>query len=203
MPLTSVALQQQLPHHVTRANKVPLSLRKVHYSNVDDQAANYGILQIGRPRGNPTTLADRTAARLVTSMDRDQHGITSVYMSYLPQLPKHLIQSPCLRDAVELFCSFWADFRRQKPQGELLAMPQYGKALRSLRRALMGSQANDTETLVAMVLLDRSNCLFDKRQRVYIHVEAIRQTFLRKGPPTLRNQLEIDVSNEVHGLLVS
>lgn len=165
--------------------------------------ANYGLLKGGNPYGNPTTLADRSAARLVNSMERDDQGITRVYLAYLPLLPNRLADSPCLRDVVELFCSAWTDFRRRQPQGDLMGMPQYGKALRSLSRALSGSQARNTETLAAMMLLDRTSTLFDRNQRSHIHVRGIRQAFINKGPPNMEDELDVDVTNEVNGLMVS
>jgi hypothetical protein len=124
-------------------------------------------------------------------------------MSYLPQLPSRLVDSPCLRDSVDLFCAAWADFRRRQPQGELMAMPQYGKVLRSLTRTLMSEQALKVETLAAMVLLERTCKLFDRGKFSSIHHQGILQMMERKGPPDLNDDLDITVTNEVHGLMVS
>ncbi|CAH0020928.1 unnamed protein product [Clonostachys rhizophaga] len=191
------------PRQTQGSSSSTLQLRKIYYPNVNDRSAEYGLLQVTPPRANPTTLAERVATRLVGNLDKGANGITSLQMSYLPQLPSRLADSPCLRDSVDLFCAAWADFRRRQPQGELMAMPQYGKVLRSLRRTLMSEQALKVETLAAMVLLERTCKLFDRGKFSSIHHQGILQMMERKGPPDLNDDLDITVTNEVHGLMIS
>ncbi|VUC29435.1 unnamed protein product [Clonostachys rosea] len=180
-----------------------LKLRKVYYSKVGDDAAEYGLLlQVGLPRSNPTTLADRISVRLVASMEHGSEGLISVHMSYLPELPKRLSASACLRDSVDLFCAAWSDSRRHRQRKELMEMPQYGKLLRSLRRALVASQACSIETLAAMTLLERTSKLFDGGRYADLHLKGIREALIRRGLPKSEDSLEIAVTNEIHGLLL-
>ncbi|CAH0054074.1 unnamed protein product [Clonostachys solani] len=180
-----------------------LRLRKVYYSKVGDDSAEYGLLlQVGLPRSNPTTLADRISVRLVASMDHGSEGLISVHMSYLPELPRRLGSSACLRDSVDLFCAAWSDSRRHRKRRELMEMPQYGKLLRSLRRALVASQACSVETLAAMTLLERTSKLFDGGRYADLHLKGIREALIRRGLPKLEDPLEIAVTNEIHGLLL-
>ncbi|CAG9982896.1 unnamed protein product [Clonostachys byssicola] len=180
-----------------------LHLRKIQYAKVDDESAGYGLLQ-ATPRSNPTTIADRVGSRLVGNMERGRIGVAGIYMTYLPELPKRLARSPCLRDSTDLFCSAWSSFRRHDPQqGGLMGMPQYGKALRSLGRALLNDQHRDVETLAAMVLLERTSRLFNRDpHQTGIHLKAIREVFRQRGPPNIKDELDVAATNEVHGLLL-
>ncbi|CAH0053994.1 unnamed protein product [Clonostachys solani] len=180
-----------------------LRLRKVQYAKVDDESAGYGLLQV-TPRSNPTTVADRVGLRLVGNMERGRIGVAGIYMTYLPELPKRLATGACLRDSADLFCSAWSSFRRRDlQQGGLMGMPQYGKALRSLGRALLNDHHRDVETLAAMVLLERTSRLFNRDpHQTGIHLKAIREVFRQRGPPDVKDELDVAATNEIHGLLL-
>ncbi|VUC30815.1 unnamed protein product [Clonostachys rosea] len=180
-----------------------LRLCKVQYAKVEDEGAGYGLLKVS-PRSNPTTVADRVGVRLVGNMERGPIGVAGIYMTYLPELPKRLARSPCLRDSVDLFCSAWTSFRRGHLQeGGLMSMPQYGKSLRSLGRALLNDHHHDVETLAAMVLFERTSRLFNPDpHQAGIHLKAIREVFCQKGPPNIKDELDVAATNEIHWLLL-
>ncbi|CAH0004451.1 unnamed protein product [Clonostachys byssicola] len=156
-----------------------------------------------KPRPNPTTRYDHIALRLVSSLERGPQGITTLSMSYLPELPARLSESKCLRDSVDLFCSALIDFRNHKPEGELHVMTQYGKALRSLRMTLLGNEAFKPETMAAMALLERMERLFRRGTPSNVHTKGILQAVKMKGPPKLKDHLDVAVANELYGILLN
>ncbi|KAK7229793.1 hypothetical protein V2G26_001963 [Clonostachys chloroleuca] len=156
-----------------------------------------------KPRSNPTTRYDHIALRLVSSLERGPQGITTLSMSYLPELPARLSESKCLRDSVDLFCSALIDLRNHKPEGELHVMTQYGKALRSLRMALLGNEAVKPETMAAMALIERMERLFRRGTPSNVHTKGILQAVKMKGPPKLKDHLDVAVANELYGILLN
>ncbi|CAH0047685.1 unnamed protein product [Clonostachys solani] len=156
-----------------------------------------------KPRPNPTTRYDHIALRLISSLERGPEGITTLRMSYLPELPVRLSESKCLRDSVDLFCAALIDFRSHKPEGELHVMTQYGKALRSLRMALLGNEALKPETMAAMALIERMEGLFKRGSPSNVHTKGILQVLKMKGPPKLKDHLDVAVANELYGVLLN
>ncbi|VUC25545.1 unnamed protein product [Clonostachys rosea] len=188
---------------VSKPSSSTFHMRKVRYANVTDASAGYGRLQMTLPRSNPTTVADRVGLRLALTLERGPAEVVTTFMGYLPEIPKRLAGSACLRDSVDLFCTAWAGFRSQSPRKPLIAMPQYGKLLRSLQKALTNDEAYRIETLAAMMLLERTVRLFDlDSENVDFHLKGIRQVFAKKGLPNPDDQLDVKLTNEVHALLL-
>lgn len=135
-----------------------------------------------KPRGLPTTAADRVGLRLVKDLEGDPTLNAKRYYDYLPS---RLVESVCLRDCVMLFSSTVSDYRLQKPASASLTMACYGKALRSLRRAVQGPQASDLETLVSVALLGRSEDFFRPAWKQFptVHSQAVVHLSKRLGPP--------------------
>ncbi|CAH0047170.1 unnamed protein product [Clonostachys solani] len=188
---------------VSRPSSPMLHMRKVRYSNVNDAGAGYGRLQMALPRGNPTTVADRVGHRLASTLERGPAEVVTTFMGYLPEIPKRIAGSPCLRDSVDLFCTAWAGFRSQLPRKPLIAMAQYGKLLRSLQKALTNGETHRIETLAAMTLLERTARLFDLgSENMDFHLKGIRQVFVKKSLPNPDDQLDVKLTNEVYALLL-
>jgi hypothetical protein len=143
-----------------------------------------------------TTVADRLASRLVSHIKSAPDRGMILRVEYLRELPKRLSDSPCVRDSVALYCAAWASFRRGERSGEFLNMDAYGKALRSLQRALFGPRAVSIETLAAMTLLERTEHMFDRgRPSCNVsHARGIMHLLRLLGPPK--------PEDEVYGALV-
>ncbi|VUC30538.1 unnamed protein product [Clonostachys rosea] len=196
-------------HHGARANTGGQPLtgqpRQVTFRNSHLPIRFHSLNQSDyeNPRPNPTTRYDRIALKLISNLERGPDGITTLRMSYLPELPQRLSESKCLRDSVDLFCSALIDFRSHKPEGELHVMVQYGKALRSLRMALVGKDALKPETIAAMALIERMEGLFKRGSPSNVHTKGILQVLKAKGPPKLKDHLDVAVANELYGVLLN
>ena len=151
------------------------------------------------PRKYPTTVSDRLAAQLIRLIEKDTNREIVSNASYLEHVPPRLGESPALRDCVALFCSAWGNYRRELTGCELIPPKAYGKALRSLQRALRSPEEQlRAETLGAVTVMERCNVLFDsdKAHSPLIHMRAIQNIMKTRGPPSLSDDLDLLLAME-------
>ncbi|VUC33013.1 unnamed protein product, partial [Clonostachys rosea] len=155
------------------------------------------------PRPNLTTMADRIGSRIVYHLDgkRDWGWVFS--MHYLEDLPRRLSESPCLQHAVALFCTVFGDYRRGESAKEFVTLPAYGKALRSLRRAIGPGKTLTVETLAAIMMLERTENVFNGgRDALCItHSAAIADIIQRLGPPRSDDRLHRGLVTDSYGTM--
>ncbi|KAI1380226.1 hypothetical protein F4677DRAFT_254126 [Hypoxylon crocopeplum] len=171
--------------------------------------ASFGHFRLSsdEPRKNLTTVADRVASRLVGYLGHeDAPWDMLATIGYTKHLPIRLAESPALRDGVALMCSAWANYRRNLPAAEVIDSNLYGKALRSLQRALNDAQQQlSCETLAAATILGRLEILFDTRRpfnRTH-HAEGIKTIMLKRGPPKIDDDLDLHLALENHAAMIS
>ncbi|OTA62336.1 hypothetical protein K449DRAFT_465111 [Hypoxylon sp. EC38] len=171
--------------------------------------ASFGHFRLSadEPRKTPTSVADRVAARLVGFLvhENSPWDILAA-IGYTKHLPARLGESPALRDCVALMCSTWANSRRNLPADQLIDSNLYGKALRSLQRALDDhKQQLRCETLAAATVLERLEVLFDTRRPYHRtrHAFGIKGLLMKRGPPDPNDDLDVHLAFENHAALVS
>ncbi|CAG9987620.1 unnamed protein product [Clonostachys byssicola] len=175
---------------ITDGTRPVLSEDHAYYSAI-------GVIEASPPYarggGRPTTMGDRTASRLLNLVQHDEDLDSIFNMKYLKFLPQRIPNSGCLRDAASLFCSTLTDYRRKVSPSESQTMDKYGKALRSLRRALRGDQAGTIETLASITLVNRaeSYILGDWPWKPFnhVHAEAVLCLSHQLGPPRPGDEL--------------
>lgn len=121
---------------------------------------------------------------------------------YLKDLPKRLAQHPSLRDTVSLFYRVWADHCRQKPAVDFINLPEYGKAIRSLRLALSGDQAFTTETLASATILHRAEEVFNPSRHKVLHQQGIASLVTAVGKPRLNDEFQATLMAEIYIIMV-
>lgn len=156
------------------------------------------------PRQNPTTSADRTAARLVRSLVGHESKDIFFQVGYLKFLPARLNHSPALRDCTALMCASYASYMRGSSANQVVNLGMYGKALRGLQRALDNRSSVSCETLAAASLMERIEVLFDVTKPAHRarHAQGIDILMRKKGPPDLDNEFDIQLAIENHATLV-
>jgi hypothetical protein len=122
--------------------------------------------------------------------------------SYLQYVPGRLGYFPCLRDTIALFCTVWSNFRRGRQSLDFINLPAYGKAIRSLRRALGTQQAFAVETLAAVTILQRTEELFNPSGQRMIHDQGMTTLLENIGPPESGDEFHISVLCEDYSILV-
>ncbi|KAI1141337.1 hypothetical protein F5Y05DRAFT_257996 [Hypoxylon sp. FL0543] len=171
--------------------------------------ASFGHFRMSsdEPRRNLTTVADRVAARLVGFLAHENAPWEVLAaIGYTKHLPARLGDSTALRDCVALMCSTWANSRRNLPAKQLIDSNLYGKALRSLQRALDDhKQQLKCETLAAATILERLEVLFDTRRPYHrtCHAFGINGLVMKRGPPNPEDDLDVHLAFENHAALVS
>ncbi|KAI9148699.1 hypothetical protein HJFPF1_10740 [Paramyrothecium foliicola] len=115
---------------------------------------------------------------------------------YFRLLPVRLEYSVALRDAVALFFICWGNNCRAYSPKILANLEVYGKALRSLQRALSGEDNEGKqlpcETLAAVSVMDRIEVLFGEQPRLQstTHSQGIYSLMAKRGPPDLDDDLD-------------
>lgn len=193
---------------VLTPNKPSGGLEKIRYQSLPDGALfGHFRLSSGEPRRNLTSVADRVAARLVGYLgNEDAAWDMLVSTGYTKHLPVRLGESAALRDCVALMCSAWANYRRNMPVTDVVDPTLYGKALRSLQRAIDDPrQQLSCETLAAATILERLEVLFDTGRPYYWtrHTYGIENLMIKRGPPKPEDHLDVQLALENHAALVS
>ncbi|CAG9982214.1 unnamed protein product [Clonostachys byssicola] len=150
----------------------------------------------------PTTVTDRLAAQLVSHLNRASDRGMILSKTYLQYIPSRLGYFPCLRDTIALFCTVWSNFRRGRQSLDFINLPAYGKAIRSLRRALGTQQAFAVETLAAVTILQRTEELFNPGGQRMIHDQGMTTLLENIGPPESGDEFHISVLCEDYSILV-
>jgi hypothetical protein len=121
---------------------------------------------------------------------------------YLKDLPKRLSQHPSLRDTVSLFYRVWTDHCRQKPAVDFINLPEYGKAIRSLRLALSSDQAFTTETLASATILHRVEEVFNPSRHKVLHQQGIASLLNAVGKPRPNDKFQATLMAEIYIIMV-
>ncbi|KAM0521348.1 hypothetical protein ACHAPE_002828 [Trichoderma viride] len=165
--------------------------------------ASYSVLRLAQePRPNLTTVADRLAASLVRHLE---HGSFLLTLGHIKFVPARIGASPALRDCVAMLCSSWANFRRALPVEQIINSQAYGKALRSLQTALSDErQQLSAETLAAVTIMERVEIAFDARRPRHraVHGQGMHGLMLKRGPPTLSDELDTCLAFDNMGSMV-
>lgn len=121
-----------------------------------------------------------------------------------PAPAETVVRKPKLARHGALFCSVLGDYRRGREATEFLALPSYGKALNSLRRAIKTGQGLKIETLASIIMLERTESVFDRgRDAISLkHTEAIATMIQNIGPPKADDQLHLGLVSDSYGTLV-
>jgi hypothetical protein len=170
-------------------------------SNTDGGSQFSAFRLVTRPN---TTAAERIAARMVNNIrDAPDRGMV-LSPKFLRELPRRMPESPCVRDSVALYCHVWNTFRRGERIAEFVSLGLYGKAVRSLLRALQSETAVSVETLAAITLLQRTEHLFDSSRSTLspAHAKGIVHIIKRLGPPEPGDDLHYGLVFENYGTLV-
>lgn len=150
----------------------------------------------------PATAADRVAGHLAHHLDSSFDRCMASDLMYLPYVPQHLDRNPSLRDSVDLLCSVWAAHRRQEPTTEFINMPMYGKAIRSLSKTLQSDQAFTVETIASIVILQKTEDLFNPGLKQFRHEQGLTTILSTVGPPPTGDMFHGSIVGEIYGLLV-
>ncbi|CAI6098780.1 unnamed protein product [Clonostachys chloroleuca] len=160
--------------------------------------------QSSSPKAVSPTPDELSCMRLISHLDGGLQRITHLGLTFVLKLPTRIQGSACLRDSVQLFCSGLTDFQHPEPKRDLMLLPEYGKALRSLRLALTNDEALKAETLAAVTLMERASDLFDRQGKKFnIHSRAAIQMMRQRGPTNTDDELDVAVCNDLYGMEMS
>ncbi|KAL7625824.1 hypothetical protein AAE478_005047 [Parahypoxylon ruwenzoriense] len=144
-------------------------------------------LSLDRPQKNLTTVSDRVAARLMNYLgNEDAAWDLSASNYYTKLLPVRISESAALRDCVAVMCSAWTNFRRNR-------------AVHDPVRQLT------CETLAAATIMERLEILFDTHRPYHRtrHSLGIQGLMSKRGPPKLKDDLDIQLALENHAALLN
>lgn len=149
------------------------------------------------------TASDRVAAQLVYQLESSPERRMVSDMMYLPMVAQHLGENSSLCDSVDLFCSAWAARRRKQPVADILSLPMYGKAIRSLSRALESSRAFTMDTVASIIILQKTEDLFNTSSQRFRHELGLTGILMNLTTlPEPGNLFESSIFCEIFGLLV-
>ncbi|KEY73910.1 hypothetical protein S7711_07754 [Stachybotrys chartarum IBT 7711] len=137
-------------------------------------------------------------SRLITYLERESRFDASL-VDYFRLLPARLGSSAALRDAVACFCRGWSDSENASPSKSSVDPQAYGKALRSLQRALGDEKEKlATETLAAVSVIYRVEVLFGGQPNLQsvTHAQGIYSLMETRGPPNLDDDLDVCLAFE-------
>lgn len=156
------------------------------------------------PRPVPTSQAERIGSQLVDHLQ--SRPITDmVLMGFLPDLPRYLPRSKTLQDSVSLLCLLWTNCRRGIPAVLSVDMPEYGKAIGSLRRTLERSKKMTLQTLASAAILGRLEYSFlpsSGLMRFGVHPRGISIMTQQLGPPGRDDVVYAAILRETYKVLV-
>ncbi|CAH0040075.1 unnamed protein product [Clonostachys rhizophaga] len=154
-------------------------------------------------RPNLTTTADRVGSRIFYHLDgkRDWGWVFS--MHYLEDLPRRLSESTSLQHTAGLFCTVFGEYRRGEPAKEFVTLPAYGKALRSLRRAIAPGKTLTVETLASIMMLERTENVFNRgRDALCVtHSAAVADIVQQLGLPKSDDGLHRGLVTDSYGTM--
>ncbi|KAK7214560.1 hypothetical protein V2G26_002563 [Clonostachys chloroleuca] len=156
------------------------------------------------PRPVPTSQAERIGSQLVDHLQ--SRPITDmVLMGFLPDLPRYLPRSKTLQDSVSLLCLLWTNCRRGIPAVLSVDMPEYGKAIGSLRRTLERSKKMTLQTLASAAILGRLEYSFlpsSGLMRFGVHPRGISIMTQQLGPPGRDDVVYAAILRETYKVLI-
>ncbi|KAI1482216.1 hypothetical protein F4774DRAFT_407245 [Daldinia eschscholtzii] len=205
---TDEASENEVATQLTKRGKPAGNLESIRQRGLPS-GASFGHFRLAPdgPRKNLTTVADRVGARLVGYLSHENASwdILSSF-GYVKHLPVRLSESAALRDCVALMCSTWANARRDFASAQLIDSTLYGKALRTLQRAINDhDQQLSSETLAAATILERLELVFDTHRPYHRsrHWEGIQSLMIKRGPPNPQDEFSVHLAFENHAALVS
>ncbi|VUC27554.1 unnamed protein product [Clonostachys rosea] len=194
--------KRKTPVSSKAAHPFAVMVDRGHLSPYNNGKAVHGSFRLQVPRFKSTTTVDRVSAQLVHLLEiKERTGLE--LPSYLKFVPERLSHSACLADSVALFYLTWHQASRGQSQAKVLESRTYGRALKSLQRAVNSQAVYTVETLTAMVILlgltvhYKPFTLIDYRP----HTVAIRHVMRQLGAPQLESSLHIGLIQSTEGLI--
>lgn len=144
------------------------------------------------------TSEERLASKLSTAM---ASGVPGLLLSHdlLSLMSARLSESTALSDALACLLATFSNLRCGLPYQDLIDLSTYGKALKSLHRALKDPNAQyATTTLAAVTILYQVEVAYDssKGPNKALHCATIYDTMLTRGPPPLDDALDMHLAFE-------
>ncbi|VUC23571.1 unnamed protein product [Clonostachys rosea] len=163
-----------------------------------------GRLRLQVPRFTFSTNADTVAAQAAALVQSGELTAFAVEQ-LLEYCPQRLSQSSCLLDCAALLCQVWMEcFKRHEALSKVLESKAYGKAIRSLRRAVASDQLYTVETAAAMMLFYRFirfTGLYSSYQMMP-HEFGIRRVVRQIGLPHPNDDLHWEIRNEYFSMML-
>ncbi|KAK7217326.1 hypothetical protein V2G26_005329 [Clonostachys chloroleuca] len=194
--------KRKAPVSSKAAHPFAVMVDRGHLSPYNNGNALHGSFRLQVPRFKSTTTADRVSAQLVHLLEiKERTGLE--LPPYLKFVPERLSHSNCLADSIALLYLTWHQASRGESQAKVLGSKTYGKALKSLQRAVNSQAVYTVETLAAMVILlgltvhYKPFTLIDYRP----HTVAIRHVMRQIGAPQIQSSLHIGLIQSTEGLI--
>ncbi|CAI6090719.1 unnamed protein product [Clonostachys chloroleuca] len=149
------------------------------------------------PRAPPSTAGDRVAAQLVNHLNAGANRGRAIQARYLGEMPKRVCVHQSLRDSVSLFYVVLTNFLFQKPAVDFTGLPEYGRAIKSLRLILASNEARTPETLASVTVLQLVEELFNPSQRRMLHASGMTSLVTAIGPPKPDDKFYISILSEI------
>ncbi|VUC21215.1 unnamed protein product [Clonostachys rosea] len=154
------------------------------------------------PRAPPSTAGDHVAAQLISHLTAGANRGRAIQARYLSEMPKRVCVHQSLRDSVSLFYVVLTNFLLQKPTVDFTCLPEYGKAIKSLRQVLASNEARTAETLASVTVLHLVEELFNPSQRRMLHASGMTSLVTAIGPPKPNDKFYISILSEVYNFLI-
>ncbi|CAH0028187.1 unnamed protein product [Clonostachys rhizophaga] len=194
--------KRKAPVSSKAAHPFAVMVDRGHLSPYNNGDALHGSFRLQVPRFKSTTTADRVTSQLVHLLEiKERTGLE--LPPYLKFVPERLSHSACLADSIALLYLTWQQASRGQSQAKVLESRIYGKALKSLQRAVNSQAVYTVETLAAMVILlgltvhYKPFTLIDYRP----HTVAIRHVMRQMGAPQIQSSLHIGLIQSTEGLI--
>jgi hypothetical protein len=163
-----------------------------------------------RPREVTPTSEEKLAAKLVHAMavsETSGHG-NALLLSHeaLSLMAGRISESSALSDALGCLLATFGNLKRVLPFQDLIDLHTYGKALKSLQRALKDpEQQFSTATLAALTVLYQIEVAYDssKGPNKAFHCGSIHTMMCARGPPSLDDMLDVHLAFENQQAMLS
>lgn len=189
-------------HHPSQAPSPCGTLVDVKLQRAADGHGAFHQMKIVRatplPREAIPTSEEKLAAKLSHAM---ASGLNGLLLSHdiLHRMAGRLSESTALSDALTCLLATFANLKRALPFQDLIDLQTYGKALKSLQKALKDpNQQYTTLTLAAVTILYQIEVAYDssKGPNKALHCNAIYDLMSTRGPPSLDDMLDVHLAFE-------
>lgn len=186
---------EQTALQLTKSSEAAVLVQREPLKQYAKGHAMSGRLRLQVPLFTLSSHADTVAAQITALVQTE--SLTAFGMQqFVDYCPQRIHQSSCLLDCVALFCQLWIRcFKRREPLSAVLGSKAYGKAIRSLRRAVAGDQLYTVETLGAMMLFYGFMRFtgFYSSVELLPHQLGIRRVIKQIGPPDRKDELHLEI----------